>query len=112
MRYYKLANDAENGLGFYYGVENGAIFNLGATGRDYRKAYLVLPEGVAGAGVRIVLDKDEEATAIHDLNEKGGRCQPTRDGWFTLDGRHLNGQPTMKGIYIRNGRKVNLSHIP
>ena len=28
------------------------------------------------------------------------------DGWFTLDGRRLNGEPTEKGIYIHQGRKV------
>ena len=28
--------------------------------------------------------------------------------WYDLQGRKLNGQPTAKGIYIRNGRKVTL----
>ncbi len=28
------------------------------------------------------------------------------DSWYTLDGRLLNGQPTQKGIYIKNGKKV------
>ena len=31
------------------------------------------------------------------INEKGG--------WYTLDGRRLDGQPTAKGIYRRNGKK-------
>ena len=26
--------------------------------------------------------------------------------WYTLDGRRLNAQPTQKGLYIVNGRKV------
>ncbi len=26
--------------------------------------------------------------------------------WFTLDGRQLNGTPTMRGIYINNGKKI------
>jgi len=26
--------------------------------------------------------------------------------WFTLDGRRLQGQPTQKGVYINNGKKV------
>ena len=26
--------------------------------------------------------------------------------WYTLDGRHLTGKPTMKGVYINNGQKV------
>lgn len=26
--------------------------------------------------------------------------------WYTLDGRKLNGMPTVKGMYINNGKKV------
>ncbi|MBO7139833.1 MAG: hypothetical protein J6W19_04555 [Prevotella sp.] len=28
------------------------------------------------------------------------------DGWYTLDGVHLDGKPTKKGLYINNGKKV------
>ncbi len=28
------------------------------------------------------------------------------DGWFSLDGRKLDGKPTKKGLYINNGKKV------
>ena len=28
------------------------------------------------------------------------------DGWYTIDGRKLQGKPTQKGVYIMNGRKV------
>ena len=28
------------------------------------------------------------------------------NGWYMLDGRKLNGEPTQKGIYIYNGKKV------
>ena len=30
-------------------------------------------------------------------------------GWYTLDGRKLNSHPTVKGLYIHNGRKVVVS---
>ncbi|MBR2239567.1 MAG: S8 family serine peptidase, partial [Prevotella sp.] len=26
--------------------------------------------------------------------------------WYMLDGRHIDGQPSQKGIYINNGKKV------
>lgn len=29
-----------------------------------------------------------------------------KGGWYTLDGRKLNGRPSLKGIYINNGRKI------
>ncbi|MBR4366786.1 MAG: hypothetical protein IKP43_08405, partial [Bacteroidaceae bacterium] len=28
------------------------------------------------------------------------------DEWYMIDGRKLNGKPTMKGLYIHAGRKV------
>ena len=28
------------------------------------------------------------------------------DGWYTLDGRKLDGKPAKKGLYIVNGKKV------
>ena len=28
------------------------------------------------------------------------------NGWYTLDGRKLNGEPTAKGLYIHNGKKI------
>ena len=28
------------------------------------------------------------------------------EGWYSLDGRKLDGQPTQHGIYINNGKKV------
>lgn len=30
----------------------------------------------------------------------------TNDRWYSLDGRELKAQPTLKGIYIKNGKKV------
>ena len=35
-----------------------------------------------------------------------GQCSMFNGQWFTLDGRRLQGKPTQKGIYIRNGKKV------
>ena len=34
------------------------------------------------------------------LNDKG------HVGWFTIDGRKLNGQPREKGFFIQNGKKT------
>ena len=28
------------------------------------------------------------------------------DGWYSLDGRKLDGKPAKKGVYINNGKKV------
>ena len=51
---------------------------------------------------------DDEATGIEEL--KDGRIEELKDGimeeWHTLDGKKLQAQPTQKGVYIHNGRKV------
>jgi hypothetical protein len=30
----------------------------------------------------------------------------SKEAWYDLNGRKLNGKPTKKGLYIHNGRKV------
>ena len=46
----------------------------------------------------------DDTTAIDaSLNDNGQR---TNDSWYTIDGVKLNGEPTKKGIYIYNGKKV------
>lgn len=30
----------------------------------------------------------------------------TKDGWYTVNGVKLNDMPTVKGIYIHNGKKI------
>ena len=45
--------------------------------------------GLAGEGIRDITD-----TTV------------TNDRWYSLDGREIKAQPTKKGIYIKNGKKV------
>ena len=45
-----------------------------------------------------------EITAIGTLHTQTGEVE--LDGWYTLDGTRLSGQPTRKGIYVNNGKKV------
>lgn len=48
---------------------------------------------------------DEEVTGImttnftNDTNDMNGQ-------WYTIDGRKFSGQPTQKGVYINNGKKI------
>ncbi len=57
-------------------------------------------------GAKIVLNfGDEEATGI-----KNGQCSmvsgQSAAAWYTLDGRQMSSEPTVRGIYVRNGKKV------
>lgn len=41
------------------------------------------------------------------LNDKGQMINDKgRDGWYTLDGRRLDGKPAEKGVYLWNDKKV------
>ena len=43
-------------------------------------------------------------TAVTEMRNK--ELGKINDGWFTLDGRKLDGKPSAKGVYINNGRKT------
>lgn len=45
-------------------------------------------------------------TAIRPVERDLRQTDNEESGWYSLSGMRLNGRPTAKGIYIRNGRKV------
>jgi hypothetical protein len=49
---------------------------------------------------------NSETTSISEELRVKSEEFATATGWYTLDGRKLNGKPTTKGLYIVNGRKV------
>lgn len=51
-----------------------------------------------------LLDANGQTTSIGSLDMKTGEME--FDGWYSLDGRRLEGKPTEKGLYINNGKKV------
>ena len=48
---------------------------------------------------------DDEATGIISVHDSGFRVNGS-DAWYTIDGRKLDKQPTQRGVYVSNGRKV------
>jgi hypothetical protein len=77
----------------FYRAEAGTL----AAGKAYLK-------GVAApSGARIInLVFDDDATAIENYRQEAS----TTNDWYTLDGRKLEGKPTRKGLYVKNGKKV------
>ena len=93
--YYKLAYNNYNtkeGLGFYFGAENGGAFTVPAG-----MAYLAVPRSMA---VKCFL-LDGSATGI-----EAGQTAEAVKTVYTLDGRKVEAQKLPKGIYIVNGKKV------
>lgn len=79
--------------------------NLNSYMRGFR-AYFQL-KGAAALNARAFRMNfgDEEVTGImtmnftNDTNDMNGQ-------WYTIDGRKFSGQPTQKGVYINNGKKI------
>ena len=61
-----------------------------------------LPETIK---VRLI-GADGTVTAIGTLHTRTGEVSFDSEAWYTLDGKRLAGQPTQKGIYVNNGKKV------
>ena len=64
------------------------------------RAYFKFSE--EAAKLMFALNGDDEATGIVDLDREA----TTNSGWYTVDGKKLDKQPTRKGVYIQNGRAV------
>ena len=47
-----------------------------------------------------------EALPQDDNEEMKNDKARENEGWYTLDGRKLNGLPMRKGVYVRNGKKI------
>lgn len=97
-KYYKLAYNNFNtkeGLGFYFGAENGGAFTVPAG-----MAYLAVPRSMA---VKCFL-LDGSATGIEGI--EAGQTAEAVKTVYTLDGRKVEAQKLPKGIYIVNGKKV------
>lgn len=100
-KHYKLSyNQSGNALGWYWGADNGAAFTSGA-----HKAWLALPSSVLLSRGYFGLPGDGETTEIIELKNANDDELKSDDAWYSLDGRKLSGRPTVKGLYIRNGRK-------
>ena len=84
-------------LGFYRAVAS----TLGA-----HKSYLQLPLNQTNARsiIYINFDGEGETTGIRNLDNNATVQQ--EGAYYTLTGIRLNGKPSVKGIYILNGKKV------
>ena len=95
--YYKLSG-GENGQdgGWTWGAENGDAFESGE-----HQAWLVLPTKTTDETPLDLPEKDPESNCVQSIE-----VTTLTDGWYTINGVKLEGEPTTKGIYIWNGRKV------
>lgn len=90
-KFYKLANDKDKGIGFYWGADNGAAFT-----NSVNKAYLAVA-GEASAAKGFALGGVD--TGIKEVTEVGKMAGKI----YNLQGMQQKG--LQKGICIVNGKK-------
>lgn len=95
--------DTDNNI-LLMGGENMLYYPTTGAGLGAQHAYFKI--GGDGAKARRITGfsinfGDSEATGIISAE-----ANSSRSGWYSIDGRRLNGKPTRSGVYINGGRKV------
>lgn len=95
LSYGQPGSNLNNVFGWYWGAQNGAPFQI-----EGHKAWLVVPKSVSATrGFAI----GGEATGIEMVS---GDDNVEADAvYYDLQGRRVT-KPTVKGVYIKNGKKV------
>ena len=90
----------------YYALSGGKLFvpvyDAGTIGKNQCWLQFNQANGAPARGITLVFEKEEatEVTEVSEVNEAGD------DSWYDLSGRKLDGEPTAKGVYIKDGKKV------
>lgn len=93
-------NNGEN----VFSIGDGKIHATNA-GAYLRPLAAYLAPANAEAPVRVFIEEiDGTVTAINSVDAEANGA--AAEGWYTISGVKLNAQPTEKGIYIFNGKKV------
>ena len=87
----------KNGKNTLYWPKNGAKVNV-------CRAYFEMTDGALAR--QFVLNLDDEATGIQSKENGEWVMDNSAGAWYTIDGVRLNAQPTVRGLYIRGGKKV------
>ena len=102
--------DAEDKSILLMGGENTLYYPTAGAGIGAQRAYFKIGDDGALLARRLTAFNidfgDDETTGIIAIEHGTLNIEHSADAWFTLDGRRLQGQPTAKGLYIVNGKKV------
>ena len=66
------------------------------------------PADPASTVKAFVLNFDGTETGISLTPDNARDRDGANEAWYTVDGRKLNGKPTQRGIYVKNGKKVTV----
>ena len=66
------------------------------------RCWLEINKTVSQNAPRLIISRSEGTTSIDVIDNE----QLTNDTWYDLNGRRLQGKPSQKGVYIKNGKKI------
>ena len=105
--YKQLSFNADDKSILFLGANNTLYYPQSGASIGAQRAYFKLSGLSVGniANSAIVLNfGDGETTGIISIDN--GELRIDNDDWYSLDGRKLSGKPSVRGIYINNGKKV------
>ena len=101
--YDQISYNSTNTNILFLGANNTLYYPLNGARIGAFRAYFQLADGQQARS--FVLNFGDEETGI--VSTTDDTDDTDRAGaWYSLDGRKLDGQPTKRGMYINNGRKV------
>jgi hypothetical protein len=102
-----IDNQTASDLGAYVLSGNGEWYRIGCDSEEHRNAYipacrgyLLLSDNSLAPSIKMAWG--DNATGIVSMEDGRGQME---DVWYDLNGRKLDGKPTKRGIYIKNGKK-------
>ena len=103
----KTFSDQEMGAGDFY-VCNGKEFVKvrGEGTLAANKAYLFVEGNNTPASIPFRRSIDGEGEGTTGLDASLVNSEEVNSVWYDLNGRRLQGKPSQKGIYIKNGKKI------
>ena len=95
-------------LADYYALSGGKAFayvkNAGTIAANQCWLQFDKPQGPGAKQRAINIVFEEGTTGLEAIDN--GQLTIDNEGWYDLNGRKLDGEPTTKGVFIKNGKKV------
>ena len=107
--YKSTAFDAEDESILLMGGNNTLYYPTRGAGIGAQRAYFKIGSDAALARRLTAFNidfGDDEATGIISIENGKLTIDNASDAWYSLDGRKLQGKPSVKGVYVNKGRKV------
>ena len=102
--YAPLSWNAENQSILFLGTGNKLNWPLaGARLNAFRAYFELMGEACAR---EFVMNFEGETTGVVSMYNEQCTMNNRADAWYTVNGVKLDGKPTAKGIYVKNGKKV------